>query len=74
MKQFLLLLTLVVFSFSSYGQVLYEQDFTNGKGDMITIDNDKKSPNSQVADYAESWGVRNGVAINNSWYLSLIHI
>ncbi|HQV96642.1 MAG: choice-of-anchor J domain-containing protein [Saprospiraceae bacterium] len=68
MKQFLLLLTLVVFSFSSYGQVLYEQDFTNGKGDMITIDNDKKSPNSQVADYAESWGVRNGVAINNSWY------
>lgn len=68
MKQFLLLLTLVVFSFSSYGQVLYEQDFTNGKGDMVTIDNDKKSPNSQVADYAESWGVRNGVAINNSWY------
>lgn len=68
MKQFLLLLTLVVFSFSSNGQILYEQDFTNGKGDMITIDNDKKSPNSEVADYAESWGVRNGVAINNSWY------
>ncbi|MBK6498458.1 MAG: hypothetical protein IPG00_09950 [Saprospiraceae bacterium] len=53
MKQFLLLLTLVVFSFSSYGQVLYEHLAQNDK-EIYDLDNDQKSK-SQVADYAESW-------------------
>ncbi|MBK8625746.1 MAG: choice-of-anchor J domain-containing protein [Saprospiraceae bacterium] len=74
MKQFLLLFTLLLIIHSANSQVLYQQDFTNGKEDMITIDNDKKAPAANVAAYAESWFVTdarspgNPAAINNSWY------
>jgi hypothetical protein len=74
MKQFLLLFLFIFFSFISNGQVLYQQDFSNGKEDMITIDNDKKVAETDVAAFAESWTVTdsrsigNPAAINNSWY------
>lgn len=74
MKHFLLLVLLCLTMDITIAQTLYKQDFSNGKADMITIDNDKRTADSQVAAFAESWTVTesrspgNPAAVNNSWY------
>ncbi|MEZ4910367.1 MAG: choice-of-anchor J domain-containing protein [Saprospiraceae bacterium] len=74
MKQNLLLFTFLFSIIYSNSQVLYYQDFTNGKDDMITIDVDKNIANAQVTLLDGSWVVTdaltsgNPAAVNNSYY------
>ncbi len=55
-------------------QVLYQQDFSNGFGDMILLDVDKKVAATNVAAYKDAWTISgnlsegNPAAISNSWY------
>ena len=55
-------------------QILYQQDFSNGFGDMILLDVDKKTAATQVANFKDAWTISgelsggNPAAISNSWY------
>lgn len=55
-------------------QVLYNQDFSNGFGDMILLDVDKRTPAPQVAAFSAAWTITdelstgNPAAVSTSWY------
>jgi thiol-disulfide isomerase/thioredoxin len=72
-KTFTIIFTLLTtFAFS---QILYQNDFEAGIGDMTLIDNDGQTPAANVAEYAAAWTIANptfgngtNLAISNSWY------
>jgi hypothetical protein len=74
MKHFLLLITIVFCISNVSSQIIYQQDFSNGKGDMIIIDNDKRMPQEDVLEFAGAWVITDAksagdpAAINNSFY------
>lgn len=74
MKHFLHLLIVTFFVAAGSSQVIYQQDFSNGKGDMIIIDNDKRTPQSDVSEFVGAWVITDlksagdPAAINNSFY------
>lgn len=74
MKHLLSIFTISLFINYTFGQIIYHQDFSNGKGDMIIIDNDKRAPHSDVLEFAGAWVVTDSrsagdpAAINNSFY------
>ena len=76
MKHFLLLITIVFCISNVSSQIIYQQDFSNGKGDMIIIDNDKRMPQEDVIEFAGAWVITDAksagdpAAINNSFYTS----
>ncbi|MEY3367863.1 MAG: hypothetical protein RI973_1018 [Bacteroidota bacterium] len=75
MKNLFTLLFIFLATFTLKAQVVFQQDFENGMAPMTIVDNDGKTPATQVAAYAAAWtvatpGFGNGtkVAISNSWY------
>jgi thiol-disulfide isomerase/thioredoxin len=72
MKRLLLGLLLVGSSLGMNAQIKFSQDFENGFGDMVLIDVDKKTPNSNVSSYTDAWNIRtldgNQWALSNSWF------
>ncbi len=74
MKKSLLFIFLLGSLGSVFGQVVYSQDFENGTADMIFLDIDKKTPNTNVSTYTASWKVRaisgNNWATSNSYFTS----
>ncbi len=74
MKHFFTLILTYLFVQNISAQVLYQQDFSAGFGDMILLDVDKKTAASQVAVYKDAWNISgdlsngNPAAISNSWY------
>lgn len=62
---------------SMNAQILYQQDFESGLGDMTTIDNDGAAPNANVATFGSNWtvippgtfaAVPTSAVISNSWF------
>ncbi len=56
----------------TFAQTLYTNDFDKGFGDILLVDNDKKTPGDNVVKYKDAWNLKsiNGDqwAISNSWY------
>jgi len=75
MKQFFTLLTFLCLTNLSFGQILYQQDFTNGFLDMILINKDGRTPAPNVSTYVLAWNIsdffsnNNKAAVSNSWYV-----
>lgn len=58
-------------------QILYQQDFEAGLGDMTAVDNDGAGANANVAAFGTNWsvaapgtfnGITSSVAVSNSWF------
>ncbi len=75
MKNIFTLCFLSLAALSLQAQVLFEQTFESGIPPMTLVDNDGKTPASNVAAYAAAWTAANPsfgngtmVAVSNSWY------
>lgn len=64
---------IVFISFDGYAQIKYFQDFEDGFGDMMLLDQDGKIPAIPVSDYGQTWTVKedengNHWAVSNSYF------
>lgn len=73
MKQFFTFLFILSLGSMLQAQVFYSQDFEDGFGDMILVDNDGLIPAPNVSGYPNAWNLSSNLsetqaAISNSWY------
>lgn len=77
-KNLLYTILLMCGAVSMNAQILFQQDFESGLGDMTAIDNDGLTADANVAGFGSNWsvqppgtfnGINSSIVVSNSWFV-----